>query len=544
MRRRYSRQIYVLMILVGLMLAVACANIANLLLARTAARGREIALRLSLGAGRLRVARQVLTESLVLSLFGGILGILVGIWGIRFLTRLLSTNSATVLPRAELNWAVLGLAIALSVVTGLLFGLAPAIRLSRRDVMPDLKIVRYGRPPSRIPVGLSDALIVVQVAMSLLMVVAAGLFLRTLSNVQSLDIGFNREQLLLFDVNVAQAGYRDAQRVSFYEEVYRRLREIPGVRNISFSHRSLFTGGFSLGMSVDGKPVDNNSGFLYVGPDFFSTMSIPILLGRGIDDGERRGSLPLVVVSELFAKTNFSDESPIGRRIVLGRPDFPWYGELEIVGVAKDIRAGSGVALKGELRPLVYVSYHHAAFQFVDRMTFELRTAGDPLVHATAVRDIVKAVDSRVPVTNMVSQVDEINQIFSREIMFASVCTAFAILALTIAFVGLYGTVSYNVASRTGEIGIRIAIGATRSNVIRMVLQKVMILVSVALAIGLPLALITSRYIEVFLFEIKPRDPLVISAAVAILLVAAALAAFVPAHHASRVNPLVALRHE
>jgi len=541
MRRRYSQQIYVLMILVALILAVACANIANLLLARTAARGREIALRLSLGAGRFRVARQLLTESVVLSSLGGILGIFVGIWGIRFLTRLLGTNSPTVLPRAELNWEVLGLAIVLSVVTGLLFGLAPAIRLTRRDAMPALKEVRSSRAPSRLSVGLSDLLIVVQVAMSLLMVVAAGLFLRTLSNLQSIDIGFNRENLLLFGVNARQAGYRDAEMVSFYEEINRRLREIPGVRNISFSNRSLFTGGFSLGMMVAGKPVV--SGFLYVGPDFFSTMGIPLLLGRGIGEGERQGSPPVAVVSELFAKTNFADESPIGRRIVLGRPAFPWFGEIEIVGVAKDVRNGG---LKADPRQLVYVSYHHAAFQFVDRMTFELRTApgDDPLAQASAVSDIVRQVDSRVPVTNIVSQVDEINQTISREIMFARVCAAFAILALTIACVGLYGTVAYNVASRTGEIGIRVVLGAQRRNVIRMVLQKVMILVLVALTLGLPFALMASRYVESFLFAIKPRDPLVISAAVAILLVAAAVAAFVPAHRASRVDSLVALRHE
>jgi macrolide transport system ATP-binding/permease protein len=246
-------------------------------------------------------------------------------------------------------------------------------------------------------------------------------------------------------------------------------------------------------------------------------------------------------VSELFAKTYFGDENPIGRRIAVGRPTLAWFREMEIVGVAKDVRING---LKRDLRQMVYASHNHAAFQFVDRMTFELRTAGNPLVHASTVRDIVRQVDSRVPVTNIMSQVDEINQTISREIMFARLCTAFAILALTIAFVGLYGTVSYNVASRTGEIGIRVALGAQRSNVIRMVLQRVMILVLVALTLALPFALMGSRYVEVFLFAIKPRDPLIISAAVAILLAAAALATFVPAQRASRVDPLLALRHE
>jgi macrolide transport system ATP-binding/permease protein len=542
MRRRYSRQLYVLMTLVGLILATACANIANLLLARSAARRREIAFRLSLGAGRFRIVRQLLTESVVLASLGGIVGIFVGVWGIRFLTLLLGMNSGRVLPRAELSWQVVAVAVGLSLGTGLLFGLIPALRATRRDVISALKEVRSRRTPSRIPVSFSEVLVVSQVIMSLLMLVAAGLFVRTLANLQSVDIGFDRENLLLFEVSPGQAGYRDAEMLSFYDELHRRFRGIPGATDISFSHAPLLTAGFSHGMTVDGQRVDSN--FLYVGPRFFSTMGIPMLLGREIDEREQPGSPLVAVVSELFAKTNFPGESPLGKRIAVrvSQPGPAVFREMEIVGVAKDARYGG---VKEDLPQVVYASHSHAApLTLVNRMTFELRTTGDPLALVNTVRGIVRDVNPIVPVVNITSQTAQIEATLSQEIMFARVCTAFAILALTIACVGLYGTVAYNVASRTSEIGIRLALGAQRSNVIRMVLQRVMLSVLAALALGLPLALMASQYVETFLFAIKPRDPLAISAAVAILLLAAALAAFVPAHRASRVDPLVALRHE
>jgi macrolide transport system ATP-binding/permease protein len=427
-------------------------------------------------------------------------------------------------------------------LTGLLFGLVPALRSTRRDVMLSLKEVRSRRTPSRFAVSLSDVLIVAQVTMSLLMLVAAGLFVRTLTNLQSVDIGFDRNNLLLFEVTPGQAGYRDAPMLSFYDDLYRRFRAIPGVGKVSFSHEPLLTAGYSVGMTVAGQRVDSN--FLYIGPRFFSTMGIPMLLGREIDEREQPGSPLVVVVSELFAKTNFPSESPVGKRVAVRVPQSgdPVFREMEIVGVAKDVRYGG---VKDDLPQVVYISHNHAApLTAVNRMAFELRTTGDALALVSTVRGIVRDVNPIVPVVNITSQTAQIDATLSQEIMFARVCTAFAILALMIACVGLYGTVAYNVASRTGEIGIRLALGAQRRNVIRMVLQKVMILVLVAVTFGLPFAWMASRYVEAFLFAMKPRDPLVISAAVVILLVAAAFAAFVPAHGASRIDPLVALRHE
>jgi predicted permease len=532
------------MTLVGLILATACANIANLLLARSTARRREIGFRLSLGAGRFRVVRQLLTESLVLASVGGVLGILVGMWGIRFLTLLLGTNPDTdiVVPRAELNWQVAGLAVGLSLVTGLFFGLVPALRATRRDVMSSLKEVRSRSVPSRIPVGLSDVLVAAQVTMSLLMLVAAGLFVRTLANLQSVDIGFDRENLLLFEVGPGQAGYREKEMLSFYDDLHRRFGSIPGVRSVSFSHEPLLTAAYSLGMTVDGRRVESN--FLYVGPWFFSTMGIPMLVGREIDEREQPGSPLVVVVSELFAKINFPRESPIGKRIAvrLFQPGPPAFREMEIVGVAKNARYGG---VKEDLPQVVYISHNHAApSTFVNRMTFELRTTGDPMALVNTVRGIVRNVNPIVPVVNITSQTAQIEQTLSQEIMFARVCTAFALLALTIACVGLYGTVAYNVARRANEIGIRVALGAQRGGVMRMILKRVIITVVAALAMGLPLALKASSYVEAFLYSMKPNDPSAIVAAVLVLVAAAILAAFIPAHRASRIDPLIALRHE
>jgi len=538
LRRRYSRQIYVLMILVGLILAVACANIANLLLARTGARRREFALRLSLGAGRLRVARQLLTESVVLSSLGGALGIFVAWWGIRFITLLLGRDPRGVLPRAELNAPVLIAALVLAVLTGLLFGLVPAIRLTRKSLMPTLKEVRSRRAPSRIPVTVSDLLVVSQVAMSLLMLVAAGLFVRTLSNLQSTDVGFNRENLLIFDVNARQAGYANQEMLSFYEDLYRRFSGIPGVSRVSFSNRELFTAGFNIGVSIAGQGV--NTRMLCVSPEYFATMQIPILAGRRIDELETAGP-GVAVVSELFAKANFGDENPLGRRLTIGGSPHAPGRDVEVVGVARDVRYGG---FRGDLHRVVYIPYNQAPFYAVERMTFQLRTAGDPLSYVSTVRKIIGDVNPRVPLANLTTQAARIDQTISREIMFARVCTAFAILALTIACVGLYGTVAYNVARRTNEIGIRVALGAQRTRLILMILKKVMISVLVALVIGLPLALKASQYVESFLYSMEPKDPATIAASVLILLTATLLAAFIPANRASRIEPLVALRHE
>jgi macrolide transport system ATP-binding/permease protein len=530
LRRRYSKPLYVLLALVGFILAIACANIANLLLARATARKREMAIRLSLGAGRLRVVRQLLTESVLLALLGGIFGLVVAKGSIRFLAVLLGDDVLHV----GLDWRMMAVAAALSVVTGVLFGLAPALQSTRVEVMPALKEMRQ---PGR-KYGWLIPLVMFQIAVSFLILVASGLFVRTLANLQSVELGFNRENLLLFDLNARQAGYGDVGIARFYIDLQNRFRAIPGVHSASLSHRSLIVAGTGTPINVPGSPPDLTTRLLYVGPEFFSTMQIPILLGREIEEQDQASSQAVAVVSEKFAKKNFGEANPVGRHIISTGRDLR---DMEIVGVARKARYGG---LKRQVPPVVYMPYNQGSQRIVAQMTYELRTTGDPLAYAKTIRQIVHDADPRVPVSNVGKQTAEIDETINQEIVFAKLCTAFAILALAIACIGLYGIVSYNVARRTNEIGIRIALGAERTAVIRMILRDVLAMVLAGLGIGVPVALATSKLVGSFLYEMKPNDPLTLAAALTALVVAAILAGYAPARRAARVDPMTALRHE
>ncbi|HEV2687928.1 MAG TPA: ABC transporter permease, partial [Bryobacteraceae bacterium] len=544
LRRQYSKPLYVLLAMVGLILAIACANIANLLLARSTARRREMAVRLSMGAGRWRVIRQLLTESLLLASVGGASGVLFAIWGVRFLTLLLANGGDGFTLRPDLNWHVLGVAVALSLLTGLLFGLAPALQSTRVDVIPLLKEARTGERRSRFwRFGLSHVLVVSQIAISLLMLVAAGLFVRTLTNLQSIELGFNRENLLLFRLNARQAGHQDPEIISFYSDLQRRFSAIPGVRSASLSHLGLIGGSYFSPITPAGKPSnpDNLPRILMAGPGFFTTMQIPLLLGRGIEERDQPSSPPVAIVNEAYAKTYFGDQNPLGQHIAFQRQARIKPQDLEIVGVAKDARYGD---LKGDFPLIVYLPFNQGSYYRVDAMTFALRTSGDPLAYASTVREIVRQADSRVPMTNVKTQAAQIDQTMNQEIAFARLCTAFAVLALIIACVGLYGTMSYTVARRTGEIGIRMALGAQRGRVIWMVLRQVVILAAVGLAIGVPVAYATSHLVKSLLFGLEPNDPVAVAVAVGVLVVAAVFAGYGPAWRASRIDPMVAVRHE
>ncbi|HEX8986086.1 MAG TPA: ABC transporter permease [Bryobacteraceae bacterium] len=536
LRRQYSKPLYVLLAMVALVLAIACANIANLLLARAAARRREMAVRLSLGAGRFRVVRQLLTESVMLASLGGGLGVLFAIWGVRSLTLLFSRGQENFTLHAELNWNVLGVTAALSVVCGLLFGLAPAIEATRPDVMPALKNGRGGGPRRRA----QHVLVVAQIATSFVILVAAGLFVRTLNNLHSVQLGYARENILLFSLNARQAGHRDPEIATFYADLRKRFESIPGVSSATLSQSSIVNAGFAgpaiRGPMKIGAVTIDGARVLAAGPRFLTTMQIPILAGREIDDRDQPGSRPVAVISERLARTYFGNENPVGRRITLPEEK----RDLEIAGVSGNVRYG-GLKNEDESAMTVFV----AVSQFSpDRMTYALRTAGDPLRFVQSVHEIVREADSRIPVINVVTQAAEIDRTISREVTFAKLCTGFAVLALLMACVGLYGTMSYNVARQVGEIGIRMALGAQRGAVVWMVLRRVLLLVAVGLAVSVPAALIASRLVKSFLFETQPNDPATLALAGVILLSAAILAGYAPARRASRIDPLAALRHE
>src|SRR5215813_5288671 len=479
LRRQYSKPLYVLLAMVALILAIACANIANLLLARAAARRREIAVRLSIGAGRFRVIRQLLTESALLASIGGGVGVAFAIWAIRFLTFLLANGREDFTLRPDLNWHVLGAAVALSLLTGLLFGLAPALQSTRVDVIPALKEARAGQPGSQRSfrrASFGQALVVTQIGMSLLMLVAAGLFVRTLSNLQSIQLGFNRENVLLFRMNARQAGHRDPEIIAFYRDLQKQFSAIPGVHGASASHSPLLgEGTWSSRVAPVGQQPKASTHILMTTPDFFKTMQIPVVLGRAFDDRDQPGSSPVAVVSEAYVRDYFPDRNPLGQHVVI-RPGRSESRDVEIVGVAKNVRYG---ALKGEFRDIAYLPFNQGSYFPVEEMTFALRTSGDPLRYVNTVRAIVSQADARVPVTDVKTQAAQIDQIMNQEIIFARLCTAFAILALLIACIGLYGTMSYTVARRTGEIGIRMALGAQRSAVVWMVLREVLVLAAV-----------------------------------------------------------------
>jgi predicted permease len=536
LRRQYSKPLYVLLAMVGLILATACANIANLLLARAAARRREMAVRLSLGAGRFRVVRQLLTESVMLASLGGACGVLFAIWGVRALTLLFSNGQQNFTLHAELNWNVLGVTAALSVVCGLLFGLAPAIQSTRPDVIPALKDGRGGGPRRRA----QHVLVVAQIAISFLVLVAAGLFVRTLDKLHSVPLGYARENILLFSLNARQAGHRDPEITTFYADLRKRFESIPGVSSATLSQSSIInaaragrpiSGPMKIGaVTLDGARI------LSAGPRFLTTMQIPILAGREIDDRDQSGSRPVAVISERLARTYFGNANPVGRRITL--PDEK--RDLEIAGVSANLRYG-GLKNEEESAMTVFV----AVSQFSpDRVTYALRTVGDPLRLVKSVHEIVREADSRIPVTNVITQAAEIDRTISREVTFAKLCTGFAVLALLIACVGLYGTMSYSVARQVSEIGIRMALGAQRGTVVWMILRRVLLLAAVGLAISVPATLGASRLVKSFLFETQPNEPRTLALAAIVLLSAAILAGYAPARRASRIDPLAALRRE
>ncbi|MBN9659060.1 MAG: ABC transporter permease [Acidobacteria bacterium] len=536
LRREYSKPLFVLLAMVGLILAITCVNIANLLLARAAARRREMAVRLSLGAGRFRIVRQLLTECVMLASFGGALGILFAIWGVRWLTFLFSKGQENFTLHAELNWQVLGVTAALSVICGVIFGLVPALQSTRPDVIPALKDGRGGGSRHR----MQHVLVVAQIAMSFLILVAAGLFVQTLNKLHSVQLGYSRENILLFSLNARQAGHRDPEIATFYQDLRQRFESIPGVSSASLSQSSIVTAGYAGktyrgAMKIGSVPIEGAS-VMVVGPRYLTTMRIPSLAGREIDERDRQGSTPVAVISERLARTYFENDNPVGRRITLVDDK----RDVEIVGVSGNLRHG-GLKSGESSSMTVFI----AASQYSpDGMTFALRTSGDPLSYVKSVHEIVRQADSSIPVTNVVTQAAEIDRTISREVMFARLCAGFAILALLTACVGLYGTMSYNVARQFSELGIRMALGAQRGAMVWMVLRRVLVLAAIGLAISLPVTLAATRFVKSLLFGTQPNDPSTMAIAGVVLFGAAMLAGYAPARRASRIDPLVALRHD
>jgi macrolide transport system ATP-binding/permease protein len=552
LRRQYSKPLWILMAMVGLILAVACFNIANLLLAKAANRRREIALRLSLGAGRFRLIRQLLTESVVLALLSGLAGIGVAAICIRFLLLLLARGDDSFTVNVRLDWRVLLFTLLIAFVSGIFFGLAPALQATRVDITPALKETRASESHGKarrfgLRFGLSQVLVVTQIGISLLLVVAAGLFVRTITNLHSVNLGFNAENILIFTLDATQAGYKDAALKQFYRDLEQRFQAIPGVRSATSSDMTLVGGwNSSTSITVPGIPQPPegqrgpNTSYALVGSTFFETMEIPIVAGRALDKRDVEGAPVAAVVNQVFAEKYFHGQNPVGRHFALGGKANAT--DIEIVGIARTARYSS---LKREIPPVSYIAWIQAPkSRQLRQMIFELRASGDPLALANTVRQIVHQVGPQVPVADLTTQSRRIDQTILQERTFAQLCACFGGLALLMACVGLYGTMAYAVARRTGEIGIRMALGATRRRVVWMILREVATLSAFGLLLGLGAAYQTTAFLKSFLFGVKPNDPLAIGASVAILIACALLAGYLPAFRASRIDPMEALRNE
>jgi predicted permease len=577
-RRGYSTVLYVLMSAVGFVLLIACANVAGLTLARSNARQREMAVRLALGGGRWRIARQLLTESLTLSLAGGALGVLLAQWGVRTLQALFTTGSDQPFPFVVgLDWRVFAFTLGVSVFTGLLFGSAPALRGTLVDLAPALQ--GGASTPQAIAgrgLHLRGALVVAQVALSIVVLVGAGLLVRTLEDLRAVDPGFDTHNILLFEMNPSLLGYTDEGIQGLYRDLRDRFAAIPGVVSASYASVPLLSGSLSTtDIHFPGEPEKSSveTDVLAVGPEFLSTLHIPLLDGRNFTTADFAAAAmreaatkaasksakqaatadpdaalltpatvtaPIpVLVNDAFAKRYFAKQNCLGRHLdqALGEepsshPRSPGY---QIVGVVGNTKYAY---LRREIQPAMYVPLTRGGAHF------ELRMAIEPTAVLPVIRNIVNAFDSNLPVFDVRTQSERIEQLIAQERIIARLASFFGLLALLLACIGLHGLLSYEVSRRTREIGVRVALGAQQHNVISLVIKQGMVLVLLGAVLGVTAALGLTQYLRSLLFGVEPMDPLTFASVVTLLFLIALAACYIPVRRASRVDPVVALRYE
>ncbi len=540
-RIQFSTSLQILMAAVGLVLLIACANIANLLLARAASRRREIAVRLSIGASRMRLIRQMLTESVLMAVLGGAAGILFAWWAGRLLLWMVSTGVEMLPLRIAPDARVLAFTSLLSLATGILFGLTPAFRATLVNLSSSLKEGR-GSVSARSNNLLAKALIVSQVALSAVLLIGAGLFVRSLMNLRGVDTGFDRENVLVIGVDTPSLGYKDGdpRLVDVYHGVEERVSALPGVRAASFSMFTFNQGTWSSWAFAQGHtpPPENQREVHHnvVGPAFFATMGLPIILGRAIGPQDTEKSPKVAVINETMARRFFPNESPIGQHFGLSEAEHS--GEIQIVGVAKNAKYES---LQEDPEPAAYYPYTQNAGYYNN---FEVRYSGDPRGLMPAIRRAFGEVDRNLPIADVRPLAEQVDNSLVEQRLTARLSTFFGLLALLLASIGIYGVLSYAVAQRTSEVGLRMALGAQRANVVWMVMRDVLALVAGGLMIGVPAALALERLAAGMLFGLANVDAPSLAAAVLILAAVAGFAAYLPARKASLVDPMTALRYE
>jgi putative ABC transport system permease protein len=528
----------ILMAVVGLVLLIACSNVASMLLARAAARRREIAIRLAIGARRGHIIRQVLTESVLLFLLGGAAGVFIAVWATKLL---LSFQPALEMPVSldiGIDWRVLLFAATVSLVTGVVFGLSPALQSSRPDLVPSLKS-DAGAGGSR---GLRtrSVFVVAQVSISLVLLIGTGLFLRSLSNAGDINPGFNPDGVQTFDLNLGIQGYDERRGREFYRQLVEHTRTIPGVEGAALGRIVPLAGNvMSQGIEVSGfepppgfESIDID--FNIVGSQYFKTMEIPIVRGRGFSDEDREGSPRSAVVNETFARRFFPDTDAVGKQFSLGGKD-----RLAIVGVARD---GRYETLGEDPRPYFYLPFEQS---YSGTMTLHIRTSqGDLPSVLSAVRDEVGLLDKDLPLLNLLPMTERIGFSLVPIRLATAVLGVLGLLGLVLASIGVFGVVNYSVVQRTREIGIRAALGARRRDILEMVMGQGVRLALVGVVVGLGLALLLARAVTSLLYGVSASDPLIFGGIALVMVAVAAVASWFPARKATRIDPMKAMRSE
>jgi len=538
LREQFESPLVILMAVVGIVLLIACANIANLLLARASARSKEIAVRLALGAGRVRLLRQLLTESMLLGLLGGGLGLVFALWGTHLLLTFLPGGRVPLSLEVGLDARLLVFGFTISVLTGILFGLAPALQATKPSLAPALKNERPMSAHGVLRFGFGKLLVIAQVALSLMLLVGAGLFIRTLQNVKAIDAGVRVENVLLASMDPALNGYTPAQVKSFYQQLLERVKVLPGVSSAGLAQAPLLSGDYSMvGLRVPGRPDPPQGRSILVNditPKFLETAGIAIVAGRDFRREDVPTSPAVAIINEAASRYFFGDENPVGKRARLGRQD------VEIVGVAKDSKYRS---VREETPRTAFLDFDQQQRPNSDR-TLYVRTARDPIQMAAAVRHEVQALDKDLPLFNVKTFAGQRDESLAEERLIATLSGFFSSLALLLACIGLYGVMAYGVARRTREIGIRMSLGAQRTRVLWMMFRETLVLVLAGIAAGIPAVLGVARLVRNQLFGVTPADADTLTVATLILLGVALLAGYIPALRAARVDPMIALRYE
>ncbi len=535
----FSAAFAVLMAMVGLLLLIACANVANLLMARASARQREVSIRLAMGASRLQLIRQLLTESLVLAVGGGLLGLLVADWTGGGLLTFLPDDPSVHGLTSHPDMRVFLFALALSVITGLLFGLAPAIQGTRAELASTLKDQATGVVGGFGHMRFRKGLVITQVALSLVLLIGAGLFARSLYNIKNIDVGMRTDHLIQFTIQPSLNGYSQARMLTLFERLDDDIRRLPGVRAVSMAEEPVLAGDVESGsVKVEGYHAKEDEDIVvsenYVGPGYLATMGIPLLAGRDFTKADGPTAPHVAVINEKLAQHFFGKENPLGRHISFGRDN----DQMEIVGLVKN---GKTSDPKEKTREFVYGSYSQRP---LNQLTFYVRTTQDPLSIGQALRDEVRRQDANMPIFDVKTLERQIDESLFMDRLVAMLSAAFGTLATLLAAIGLYGVMAFMVVRRTREIGIRMALGANRRSVLKLVMREVLILAGVGIVIAVVTSYALGSVIESQLLGVSGRDPLVMGCATGVLALIALLAGYVPALRATRVDPLSALRYE